>query len=56
MRPAAIDPDELRERARVDGPPAADLTDWLVSEGYAEQTPAGLVPTGRGVELGAGLT
>ena len=54
-RPAAIDPDELRERARVEGPAADDLTAWLVSEGYAEQTPAGLVPTGRGVKLGAGI-
>ena len=55
-RPATIDPDKLRERARVDAhPAAADLTAWLVSEGFAELTPAGLVPTGRGVELGAGI-
>ena len=49
------DPDERRERARSTGPAADDLAAWLVSKGYAEQTPAGLVPTGRGVKLGAGI-
>jgi hypothetical protein len=41
-----------RSRAAVQ---PAELEQWLVSEGLADRTPAGLVATGRGVELGGSL-
>ncbi len=60
--PAAVEADELLDRARTrvgrryDRQLTADaLEAWLAGQRLAEQTPAGLVPTARGVELGGGL-
>jgi hypothetical protein len=56
---AAIAAADLAARARR-GPQildvtAAELEAWLVAEGLAVRTPAGLVPTSRGLALGGAL-